>query len=264
MTAKRRLAHALLLPTKASSPGAETSGSTRTRSRRRQEGSSLCTALPICARFAGRRACRSAVRTSSWPARGRALPGAEHPSEEGPGARRRLLPDAGLQPLGGTRASHLLPLGGRKRRPGEPHQPARSAPLARRAHGLRPRPRQGARCAPVAPGAVVISSGGMKKRMTKSVPSRTRVTVSLPSDLVRRLDRQSRVQGASRSGVAERWLRAGERQASLLSLEQELESYYSRPGGAGDSELAAALGRAARVTAAQGEPGRRARRRSSR
>jgi len=86
----------------------------------------------------------------------------------------------------------------------------------------------------------------------------------LPSDLVRRLDRQSRVQGASRSGVAERWLRAGERQASLLSLEQELESYYSRPGGAGDSEFAAALGRAARVTAAQGEPGRRARRRPSR
>jgi len=74
MTAKRRLAHALLLPTKASSPGAETSGSTRTRSRRRQEGSSLCTALPICARFAGRRACRSAVRTSSWPARGRRFP----------------------------------------------------------------------------------------------------------------------------------------------------------------------------------------------
>jgi len=66
------------------------------------------------------------------------------------------------------------------------------------------------------------------------------VTVSLPSDLVRRLDRQSRVQGASRSGVAERWLRAGERQASLLSLEQELESYYSRPGEAGDSYLPAA------------------------
>jgi hypothetical protein len=103
----------------------------------------------------------------------------------------------------------------------------------------------------------------MKKRMTKSMPLRTRVTVSLPSDLVRRLDRQSRAQGASRSGVAERWLRAGERQGSLLSLEQELERYYSGPQET-DSELAGALGRAARVTAAQGEPGRRARRRPSR
>jgi hypothetical protein len=90
-----------------------------------------------------------------------------------------------------------------------------------------------------------------------------RVTVSLPGDLVRRLDRQSRLQGAPRSGVAERWLRAGERQASLSSLEQELESYYSQPAEAGDSELAAALGKAARATAANGEPGRRARKRSS-
>src|SRR5713101_1611727 len=71
MTAKRCLAHALLLPTKASSPGAETSGSTRTRSRRRQEGSSLCTALPICARFAGRRAAagRRYTRITSSTAR---------------------------------------------------------------------------------------------------------------------------------------------------------------------------------------------------
>src|SRR2546423_12040783 len=97
----------------------------------------------------------------------------------------------------------------------------------------------------------------MKKRMTKSMPLRTRVTVSLPSDLVRRLDRQSRAQGASRSGLAERWLRAGERQGSLLSLEQELESYYAMPSE--DSELAGALGRAARMTAANDGPGRRPR-----
>jgi len=104
----------------------------------------------------------------------------------------------------------------------------------------------------------------MKKRMTKSVQSRTRVTMSLPSDLVRRLDRQSRARGSSRSGVAERWLRAGERQASLFSLEQELESYYSQPAGAEASELTAALGRAARETAAKNEAPRPARRRSSR
>jgi ribbon-helix-helix CopG family protein len=91
-----------------------------------------------------------------------------------------------------------------------------------------------------------------------------RVTVSLPSDLVRRLDRQSRAQGASRSGVVERWLRAGERQTSLFSLEQELENYYSQPVEPGEAALGAALGRAAREIASEGEPRRRSRRQSSR
>jgi ribbon-helix-helix CopG family protein len=100
--------------------------------------------------------------------------------------------------------------------------------------------------------------------MTKRMHPRSRVTVSLPSDLVRRLDRQSREQGASRSGLAELWLRAGERQASLLSLEQELESYYSQQAGPQEGALSAALGRAARKTAAAGERRRRPHRRSAR
>jgi hypothetical protein len=104
----------------------------------------------------------------------------------------------------------------------------------------------------------------MKKHMTKRKQARTRVTMSLPSDLVRRLDGQSRVQGAFRSSVAERWLRAGERQASLFSLEQELESYYAQPAEADERVLSAALGRAARKTVGEGEPRRPARRRSSR
>jgi hypothetical protein len=72
------------------------------------------------------------------------------------------------------------------------------------------------------------------------------VTISLPGDLVRRMDRQSRIEGVSRSGMVERWLRAGERQASLSSLEEELERYYSRPH---EQALGAALGRAAREAA---------------
>lgn len=82
---------------------------------------------------------------------------------------------------------------------------------------------------------------------------RRRVTMSLPNELVRRLDQQSRAQGASRSGVAERWLRAGELQASLFSLEQELENYYAQPVDDDEAELTAALGRAARETAAGGD-----------
>jgi len=104
----------------------------------------------------------------------------------------------------------------------------------------------------------------MKNRMTKWKPPRKRVTVSLPSDLVRRLDRQSRSQGASRSGLAERWLRAGERQDRVSSLEQELEQYYSRPAEPDDSELPSALGRAARAVMADDGRRRATRRRSSR
>src|SRR5882672_12121186 len=101
----------------------------------------------------------------------------------------------------------------------------------------------------------------MKKRMTRRMQLRRRVTVSLPSDLVRRLDRQGRAEGASRSGVVERWLRAGERQTSLSSLEQELEDYYAQPAGPEDAALTSALGKAAHATA-KGEPRRASGRRS--
>lgn len=104
----------------------------------------------------------------------------------------------------------------------------------------------------------------MKNRMNKNMRSRIRVTVSLPSDLVRRLDLYSRAHGASRSGMAERWLRAGERQASLVELERELETYYSRSMDGEEAALGAALGRAARETASEGPSRRPPRRRSSR
>jgi hypothetical protein len=60
--------------------------------------------------------------------------------------------------------------------------------------------------------------------------------------------------------VVERWLRVGERQNSRVSLEQELERYYSQPAGQDEAALAAALGSASREIASRGErrrPGRR-------
>src|SRR5436190_22956900 len=90
----------------------------------------------------------------------------------------------------------------------------------------------------------------MKQRMTQRRRSRTRVTVSLSTDLVRRLDRSSRAQATSRSGLAESWLRAGERQSSLSSLERELELYYAQR--IEDEEMRAALGKAAQAVGAQG------------
>ncbi|HWE24740.1 MAG TPA: hypothetical protein VG496_12460 [Myxococcales bacterium] len=62
--------------------------------------------------------------------------------------------------------------------------------------------------------------------------------------------------------MVERWLRAGERQASLLSLEQELESYYAQPVEADEAALSAALGKAARKAVAESERPHRSRRRS--
>src|SRR2546430_17169869 len=100
----------------------------------------------------------------------------------------------------------------------------------------------------------------MINRKRKGIQSRVRVTVSLPNDLVRRLDRESRAQGASRSGLAEHWLRAGEREASMSSLERELESYYSRRLEPEEAALSAALGKAAREVASGGRSRRRARR----
>ena len=76
------------------------------------------------------------------------------------------------------------------------------------------------------------------------------MTVSLPTDLVRRLDQSSQAQATSRSGLAESWLRAGERQSSLSSLERDLEVYYAQR--IEDEEMRAALGKAARAVAARG------------
>jgi metal-responsive CopG/Arc/MetJ family transcriptional regulator len=87
------------------------------------------------------------------------------------------------------------------------------------------------------------------------------VTVSLPSDLVKRLDRESRLERTSRSGMAERWLRAGERQGRVSSLEQELERYYSEND---EAELTTALATAARAVAGGDRAPRRGRSRPAR
>ncbi len=71
--------------------------------------------------------------------------GAEHAPEEDPRAGQGTLPRALLQPRGGARASHRVPLRRRQRRPVEPRQPVRHAPPARRAHGAAPGVGEGAR-----------------------------------------------------------------------------------------------------------------------
>jgi metal-responsive CopG/Arc/MetJ family transcriptional regulator len=73
------------------------------------------------------------------------------------------------------------------------------------------------------------------------------VTVTLPVDLVARIDREAR-QG-SRSGVIEKWLREAARRRVERSIEEATTAYYeslTAEDRAEDQSLARALGSAAR------------------
>ena len=53
-----------------------------------------------------------------------------------------------------------------------------------------------------------------------------KVSVSLPADLVGRIDSASKARRQTRSAVMEQWLRQGERVRSEEALARELEAYY--------------------------------------
>ena len=55
---------------------------------------------------------------------------------------------------------------------------------------------------------------------------RIRITVTLPRDLVQRIERQASRQRASRSRIVEAWLRSGARSHGSSSLDAEIERYY--------------------------------------
>lgn len=57
---------------------------------------------------------------------------------------------------------------------------------------------------------------------------RTRVTVSLPRELVRKIDQSSRELRISRSRLIEEWLDSAARGRRARELDQELERYYSQ------------------------------------
>ena len=76
--------------------------------------------------------------------------------------------------------------------------------------------------------------------MKKRVSMRTRrITLSLPADLVRRVDARSRSMRASRSSVVAEMLRASEQATVAAALRAEIEEYYR--GGDDDPELSKAL-----------------------
>ena len=56
---------------------------------------------------------------------------------------------------------------------------------------------------------------------------RTRVTVSLPAELVQRVDRQARARRTTRSAIVAQWLQAGARQEASAALDAAITAYYS-------------------------------------
>jgi hypothetical protein len=62
----------------------------------------------------------------------------------------------------------------------------------------------------------------------KSMKNRhKRVTVSLPGELVAKLDRSSRRLGLTRSGLAAQWLSRGSREQDSADLDRHIETYYA-------------------------------------
>jgi hypothetical protein len=90
--------------------------------------------------------------------------------------------------------------------------------------------------------------------------SHKRVTVSLPGDLVEKLNRSSRRLGLTRSGLAAQWLRRGSREHEKTDLDRQIEDYYRERGPAElveDESIARAAGRLARKLRVDEKPDRR-------
>jgi metal-responsive CopG/Arc/MetJ family transcriptional regulator len=70
-----------------------------------------------------------------------------------------------------------------------------------------------------------------------TVGSRVKISVSLPSDLVARVDHEvARGHGESRSGVIETWLRRAGRVEAARELEEATIAYYESRSAASQAE----------------------------
>ena len=98
---------------------------------------------------------------------------------------------------------------------------------------------------------------------------RVKISVSLPRDLVARIDRTARVEARSRSRVLERWLGATARESAARELEAATVEYYESLTAADrreDEAMAVASSAAARRLRVDDPPvaGSRRRRRRTR
>lgn len=81
---------------------------------------------------------------------------------------------------------------------------------------------------PSVAGAAVIACQRATAHTFRMKKVRTRVTVSLPRELVQRIDRSSRELRVSRSRLIEDWLAAGALAGRRRELDEELQRYYAQ------------------------------------
>jgi metal-responsive CopG/Arc/MetJ family transcriptional regulator len=96
---------------------------------------------------------------------------------------------------------------------------------------------------------------------------RVKISVSLPSDLVARIDRAARSEARSRSRVLEGWLRASARETAARELEAATIAYYESltpEDRYEDEAMASASSRAARHLSIDDSSGSGSRRRGRR
>jgi len=94
--------------------------------------------------------------------------------------------------------------------------------------------------------------------------ARVKISVSLPRDLVARIDSAARAEARSRSRVLERWLRSASRESAARELEAATVAYYESLDADDrreDAEIGAASSHAARRLHIDEAPRPRARRR---
>jgi metal-responsive CopG/Arc/MetJ family transcriptional regulator len=96
---------------------------------------------------------------------------------------------------------------------------------------------------------------------------KTKISISLDSDVLDAIDRRAAKERSTRSAVVEQWLRGAARQAELQRLEEETAAYYDSltpAEKAEDAEWAAFASRAARnLIIDEPEPRRKRRARRS-
>jgi metal-responsive CopG/Arc/MetJ family transcriptional regulator len=96
---------------------------------------------------------------------------------------------------------------------------------------------------------------------------RVKISVSLPRDLVARIDSAARSEARSRSRVLEGWLRASARETAARELEAATIAYYESltpEDRYEDEAMASASSRAARHLSIDDSPGSGSRRRGRR
>lgn len=96
----------------------------------------------------------------------------------------------------------------------------------------------------------------MAERHTSSVDSgarKVKVTISVSSDLLRRLDARRKKGKQSRSAAIEAAIAAEERSERKRKLDEEIRAYYAEPESAEDAALSLALTKMAARTWAQSD-----------